>query len=110
VPYVRAAEAELFGLAGVSFLCNLANAVLPSVSVLYMFYRYGWDERAVGLTLAGVGVAAIIVRVCVVGPLTARIGERPALMAGLAFGVAGFVVGGLAQAGAGFLASIPLLA
>jgi MFS transporter, DHA1 family, tetracycline resistance protein len=103
-------HAELFGLAGVSFLGNLAHAVLPSVSVLYMFYRYGWDERAVGLTLAGVGVAAIIVQGIVVGPVTARIGERSALMAGLAFGVGGFVVGALAQAGAGFLASIPLLA
>ena len=103
-------HAELFGLAGVSFLGNLAHAVLPSVTVLYMFYRYGWDERTVGLTMAGVGVAAIIVQGIVVGPVTARIGERPALMVGLAFGVAGFVVVALAQAGAGFLASIPLLA
>jgi MFS transporter, DHA1 family, tetracycline resistance protein len=75
-----------------------------------MFYRYGWDERTVGLTMAGVGVAAIIVQGIVVGPVTARIGERPALMVGLAFGVAGFVVIALAQAGVGFLASIPLLA
>jgi DHA1 family tetracycline resistance protein-like MFS transporter len=103
-------HAELFGLAGVSFLGNLAHAVLPSVTVLYMFYRYGWDERTVGLTMAGVGVAAIIVQGIVVGPVTARIGERPALMVGLAFGVAGFVVVALAQVGAGFLASIPLLA
>jgi DHA1 family tetracycline resistance protein-like MFS transporter len=103
-------HAELFGLAGVSFLGNLAHAVLPSVSVLYMFYRYGWDERAVGLTLAGVGGSAIIVQGIVVGPVTARIGERPALMVGLAFGVAGFVVGGLAQSGPGFLVSLPLLA
>ena len=103
-------HAELFGLAGVSFLGNLAHAVLPSVTVLYMMYRYGWDERTVGLTMAGVGVAAIIVQGIVVGPVTARIGERPAFMVGLAFGVAGFVVVALAQAGAGFLASIPLLA
>jgi DHA1 family tetracycline resistance protein-like MFS transporter len=50
-------HAELFGLALVNFLGNLAHAVLPSIGVLYMLYRYGWDERIVGLTLAGVGVA-----------------------------------------------------
>ena len=41
--YVR--TPNLFGLAGVNFLDNLAHAVLPSVSVLYMSYRYGWNER-----------------------------------------------------------------
>ena len=73
----------------VNFLGNLAHAVLPSVGVLYMLYRYGWDERAVGLTLAGVGMASIVVQGGVVGPVTKRIGERAALMVGLAFGVVG---------------------
>ncbi len=57
----------MFGLACVNFLGNLAHAVLPSIGVLYMLYRYGWDERTVGLTLAGVGVASIIVQAGVVG-------------------------------------------
>ena len=35
-----------------NFLANLAHVVLPSVFVLYASYRYGWDERTVGLTLA----------------------------------------------------------
>jgi len=103
-------HAELFGLAGVNFLGNLAHAVLPNVTVLYMFYRYGWDQRAVGLVMAVVGVAAIIVQGMVVGPVTARIRERAALMVGLAFGVMGFLVFALAPAGAAFLAGIPLLA
>ena len=60
-------HAELLGLASVNFLGNLAHAVLPSVSVLYMAYRYGWDERIVGFTMAGVGVCAIIVQGGVVG-------------------------------------------
>jgi DHA1 family tetracycline resistance protein-like MFS transporter len=63
-------HAELFGLAFVNFLGNLAHAVLPSVSVLYMLYRYGSNERIVGLTLAGVGFASIIVQGAVVGPVT----------------------------------------
>ena len=103
-------HAELFGLSIVNFLGNLAHVVLPSVSVLYMFYRYGWDERIVGLTLAGVGVASIIVQGAIAGPVTKRIGERAALMIGLAFGVAGFLVFAFAQTGAVFWIGIPLLA
>ena len=103
-------HAELFGLAFVNFLGNLAHAVLPSIGVLYMLYRYGWNERIVGLTLAGVGIASIIVQGAVVGPVTKRIGERAALMVGLTFGVVGFLVFGLAQTGAMFWIGIPLLA
>jgi MFS transporter, DHA1 family, tetracycline resistance protein len=103
-------HAELFGLAGVNFLDNLAHAVLPSVSVLYMSYRYGWNERDVGLTLAGVGVASVIVQGAIVGPVTARLGERASLLLGLAFGIAGFAVFAMAQTGAVFWIGIPLLA
>ena len=103
-------HAELFGLSIVNFLGNLAHVVLPSISVLYMFYRYGWDERIVGLTLAGVGVASIVVQGAIAGPVTKRIGERAALMIGLAFGVAGFLVFAFAQTGAVFWIGIPLLA
>jgi len=31
---------------------QLAHVVLPSVTVLYMSYRYGWSELQVGLALA----------------------------------------------------------
>jgi DHA1 family tetracycline resistance protein-like MFS transporter len=103
-------HAELFGLAGVNFIDNLAHAVLPSVSVLYMSYRYGWNERDVGLTLAGVGVASIVVQGAIVGPLTRWIGERGALLLGLVFGIAGFTVFALAETGAIFWIGIPLLA
>ena len=53
---------ELFGLAFASFLMNLAHVVLPSVAVLYLGYRYGWGSTAVGLTLAAVGICAMIVQ------------------------------------------------
>ena len=100
----------LSGLATVQFLSDLAHAVLPSISVLYMLYRYGWDERTVGLTMAGVGVASIIVQGAVVGAVTKRIGERAALMLGLGCGVLGFVVFAFAQTGWWFWLGIPLLA
>ncbi len=103
-------QANLFGLAWVNFLSNLAHAVLPSIGVLYMLYRYGWDQRTVGLTLAGVGVASIIVQGGVVGQVTKRIGERATLMLGVAFGVAGFLVFALARTSIEFWLGIPLLA
>ena len=101
---------ELLGLALVNFLGNLAHAVLPSIAVLYMLYRYGFDERIVGLTLAAVGVGSIIVNGAIVGPVTKQVGERTALMIGLAFGVAGFLAFALARTGAEFWIGIPLLA
>jgi MFS transporter, DHA1 family, tetracycline resistance protein len=103
-------HADLFGLASVNFLGNLAHAVLPSVGVLYMFYRYGWDERIVGLTLASVGALSIIVQGGIVGKVTKWIGERAALFVGLSFGVLGFLVLALAQTGWQFWAGIPLMA
>jgi len=100
----------LLGLATVNFLGNLAHASLPNIGVLYMMYRYGWDERAVGFTMAAVGVCAMIVQGALIGPAVARFGERTALIAGLVFGVLGFAAFGLAATGLGFLAGIPLLA
>jgi MFS transporter, DHA1 family, tetracycline resistance protein len=103
-------QPQLTGLASVNFLGYLAHASLPNISVLYMMYRYGWDERAVGFTMAAVGVCAMIVQGTLIGPVIARFGERTALLAGLAFGAVGFATFGLAATGMGFLAGIPLLA
>ena len=50
-------QPQLMGLASVNFLANLAHASLPNIGVLYMMYRYGWDERTVGFTMAGWGSA-----------------------------------------------------
>src|SRR5262249_12096270 len=46
-------------LALVNFLSSLAHASLPTIGVLYMMYRYQWDERMVGFTMAGVGLCAM---------------------------------------------------
>jgi DHA1 family tetracycline resistance protein-like MFS transporter len=101
---------ELFGLASVNFLSMLAHAVLPIVSILYLFYRYGWDERAVGLVLAGVGICSMVVQGALIGPVIKRFGERGSLIAGQVFGVAGFFIYGAASTGTLFLAGIPFTA
>ena len=104
------AHRELLGLAGVNFLNSLAHAVLPNMGVLYMLYRYGWDERMVGFVMAGVGVCAMVVQGGLIGPVVRRFGERNALVAGLMFGAAGFFVHGAATTGTVFLLGVPLIA
>jgi DHA1 family tetracycline resistance protein-like MFS transporter len=101
---------ELADLASVSFLANLAHTALPAIFVLYAMYRYGWTERAVGLTLAVVGVTAAVVQGGLVGPLVRKLGERRTLLIGLAAGACGFAVYAAARSGALFLAGIPLVA
>jgi DHA1 family tetracycline resistance protein-like MFS transporter len=102
-------QPQLSGLATVNFLSNLSHASLPSIGVLYMQYRYGWDERTVGFTMAGVGLCAMIVQGGLIGRTVQRFGERTTLIMGLGFGVAGFAVFALAPTGVLFWSGIPLL-
>lgn len=103
-------QRALLGLASVYFLGQLAHAVLPSVTVLYMGYRFGWDERAVGLVMAAVGICSMVVQGALIGPVVTRFGERKALVAGLLFGAAGFAIYAIAASGAVFLIGIPVMA
>ena len=105
-----AAKPGLLGLAAVNFIGYVAHVVYPSVYVLYVTHRYGWNQRTVGLTLAGVGVSAIVVQGALVGPVVRRLRERTALITGIAFGVMGFLTMGLAPSGELFVLSIPLAA
>lgn len=90
---------ELWGLACVSFASNLAHVALPTVSVLYMGYRYGWNTRSVGLLLATVGVCSIIVQGVLVGRVVKKLGEQRTLLLGLMFAAAAFIIQGLATTG-----------
>ncbi|HZR33847.1 MAG TPA: TCR/Tet family MFS transporter [Nevskia sp.] len=101
---------ELLGLAGVQFLFQMAHYVLPSMYVLYTTYRYGWDAKTVGLTLAGVGVLSIIVQGGLVKPAIRALGERGALQLGLVFGIAGFTGFALAPTAFWMWAALPVFA
>jgi DHA1 family tetracycline resistance protein-like MFS transporter len=99
---------ELFGLSIVNFVGNIAHEALPTTFVLYAMYRYGWNERTVGLAIAAVGVCSAIVGAGLVELVVARFGERRAMLAGLIFGTAGFTIYGLAATGAIFWAPLPV--
>ncbi|MCI0569027.1 MAG: TCR/Tet family MFS transporter [Acidobacteria bacterium] len=101
---------ELLGLATVYFLYLLAHQVLPSVFVLYTGYRYGWNARTVGLSLATVGICNVAVQGLFIKPIVARIRERATLLTGLFFGAAGFLAFALATSGAVIWCSMPLFA
>ena len=94
-------------LSMINTLYLLAHHVLPVTFVLHAGYRFGWDAKMVGFTLAMVGVASIIVQGGLVGKVVKAIGERKALLAGLASGVAALTIYGLAPQGHWFWAGIP---
>jgi len=97
---------ELFGLAAVNFLAYLAHEVYATVYVLYVMYRYNWDEKAIGNSLAVVGIASVITMAGLVGPTVNRFGERRTLFAGLFFGGLGFAMFGWAPVGWAFVVAI----
>src|SRR3979490_380644 len=100
----------LTGLAGSYFLMNFAHVVLPTTTVLYMHYRYGWDTRAVGILLAGVGISSLIVQGFLVKPAVRWLKERRAVALGLTFGAVGFAIYGVAPTGAIFWIGVPVMA
>lgn len=101
---------ELSGLSMVVFLYYLAHQSLQNVWVLYTKYRYGWNTRSVGVSLALIGICAVVVSGGLVGPYVKRFGERFSLVSGLLYGCLGFVGFGLAWSGTLALSAIPLIA
>jgi DHA1 family tetracycline resistance protein-like MFS transporter len=100
----------VFGLAVLVLIGNVAHYVLPSTFVLYGEYRYEWGPQQVGLVLGLVGICNVLVQAVLIRAIVPRIGETRALLAGLAFGCAGFAVLATATSGAIALFSLPLLA
>jgi len=105
-----ASDRILAGLSVANFFGQLAHVVLPSVFVLYATYRYGWDSKTVGLTLAIVGICSMVVQGGAIGPIVSRFGERRALFLGLACGAAGFFIYAIATSGHLFWLGIPVMA
>jgi len=103
-------RAELASLSIIAFLYYLAHQALQNVFVLYTEFRYGWNTRSVGISLALVGICAVAVSGGMVGPYVKKFGERFSLISGLLFGVLGFAGFAIAPKGWGVLAAIPFIA
>ena len=99
----------LAGLSVTNFFAQLAHAVLPSIFVLYATYRYGWDSKTVGVTLAMVGVCTMLVQGAGIGPIVRVFGERRSLLLGLVCGAAGFFIFAIAPTGPLSWLGIPVM-
>ena len=99
----------LAGLSLSNFFAQLAHAVLPSTFVLYATYRYGWDSKTVGATLAMVGICAMLVQGAGIAPIIKLFGERLALLLGLVCGAAGFLIFAIAPTGPLSWLGIPVM-
>jgi DHA1 family tetracycline resistance protein-like MFS transporter len=100
----------VLGLLGVLFLMALAHMVYPTTFVLYADYRFHWGPKMVGYTLALVGVLSAIVQGGLVRRIVAVLGERRALLFGLACGTLGFALYAFAPTGHWFWAVMPIAA
>ena len=101
---------QIWGLVAVVFIANFAHYVYPSTFVLFADAAYGWKEKQAGYVLAVVGVLSVIVNVLLIGRVVKALGERRALMFGLACGTLGFLVYGLAGTGWMFMLGLPISA
>lgn len=80
------------------FLWQLAHMVYPATWSFWATAQLGWDAKAIGWSLAFVGVVATIVQGGLTGPAIARLGERRALLIGLtAAGLSFLAFGGVTQ-------------
>jgi DHA1 family tetracycline resistance protein-like MFS transporter len=99
---------ELFQLATIQFIGYLAHEVF-NVWALYAIYRYAWSAGSIGTSLALAGICTAVISAGLVRPIVARIGERRTLYLGQFFGGLGVLMAGLAQTGAVYLGSIPII-
>lgn len=101
---------QLLGLALVAFLNTLAGVVLPSIYVLYVGSRYGWNTRTIGISLMLLGLCSALAQAVLVKPVVTRLGERITMLIGLLCGAAGMAIFGMAETGRLFLSGIPFIA
>ncbi|MDR3387838.1 MAG: TCR/Tet family MFS transporter [Rudaea sp.] len=101
---------QVLGLVGVLFLMALAHMVYPTTFVLYADYRFGWGPQMVGYTLALVGILSAIVQGGLIKKIVGVLGERRALLFGLACGTVGFMLYAVAPTGYWFWAAMPVAA
>jgi DHA1 family tetracycline resistance protein-like MFS transporter len=80
-------------------LFNLAQLGLQTVWVYYTQLRFTWSPLEVGLSLTAVGLAAGVVQGALLGRILKQLGERRAVLVGLALSAVSFTLYGLAAQG-----------
>lgn len=99
----------LLGLAGILFLSQFAGMSFNSVFQFYTHYRFGWGPAEIATLLMVLGGGSIFVQSLASGFAARRLGERGAVLLGLALGLVGYLFLGFAPVvayfwvGAGFI-------
>jgi DHA1 family tetracycline resistance protein-like MFS transporter len=86
----------LAGLAAVAFLFQFASMSFNSIFQFFTHYRFGWGPAGIAVFLVALSGGSMIVESFAAGAVAAWIGERRAVIAGVALGAAGFLGLGLA--------------
>lgn len=89
----------VLGLAITVFLMGVAQRCLESTWVLFTEFRFHWDIKATGISLAVVGLAAVVVQGGLVRRIIPKLGEQRALMMAITIQSIAFALYGLAPAG-----------
>jgi DHA1 family tetracycline resistance protein-like MFS transporter len=89
----------VMGLAIALFLLNMAQFALHGTWALAMEFRFEWDPIHIGLSLAVVGLGAAVVQGGLTRKIVPMIGERRALIFGIAMGVLAYIGYGAATQG-----------
>ena len=81
-------------------------ALYQTTFALFGQRRFGWDATHIGYTLAAFGALAVVVQAGIVGPVTRAIGDRRALVLGLASASVGLAIGAAAPSVMVFLIAL----
>ncbi|MFO1012457.1 MAG: MFS transporter [Caulobacteraceae bacterium] len=99
----------LAGLSAVIFINQFAAMSFNSIFNFYMSYRFGWKALEMGAFLMGLGGVNVLVQSQLSGRAADRLGDRGAVLAGLACACVALVVMGLSPWMAGFVFGTALL-
>lgn len=90
---------SVFGLMAIFVLAMFASRVAEMTWVLFTSYRFDWGPTETGLSLAMVGAVAVVSQAGLVRVVVPRLGERRAVLMGLAVTAVVFTLYGLVPAG-----------
>ncbi|MBV1688375.1 TCR/Tet family MFS transporter [Novosphingobium sp. G106] len=97
---------QLAALSGSVFLLTFSHRLFMTVFVLFAGHEHGLSTLQIGSLLAFSSVLDLIVQGVVVGPTTARFGDRRTTIVGLAGGMLSFLAMGLAPSATLFVAAM----
>ncbi len=78
---------SVLGLMAIFVMATFANRVAEMTWVLFTSYRFDWGPQQIGLSLAMVGVMFVVGQAGLVRVVVPRLGERRAVLIGLAVSV-----------------------